>query len=445
MLQQHCLIVGASGAGKSKMIEIIFYNMITKTNKRKNASLIYIDPHGDSARRIKDFHNIDNDRLVYISSSMATEYPTNDKHTFVINPFENDGSDHMRNILGAELTDAIGELLNDGTGNNQLTINMIAHLRNAIGVLLTLPAEQATLQTLRRFFSTDNEDLVRIGQQSKNPEHRNWFTQEFHLTDHALTKKAIRTKLSMFLADEQFYRMVNGKSSIDIEHCINEGKILVISLPRGANKFVSSLMGRLLIAKIHSIIMRREQVAEKNRRDCYLFIDECQTLLTQSMSTGLQELRKYKTFIIPATQSIKQISNIELRKSLTINTGLKLCGQTDVEDATLMSKELLCPVQDIQKLMPLEFICKKKGGQYLPFKVTIPILSTAYFLSKEDKQKRLAYMVSRYYKPLSETPPPPPIVNREMNSNTTASNNNNAHNNTSAKNNDTDLPPFFTS
>lgn len=367
-----------------------------------------IDPHSDTTRRMLGYiHNEDRNRIVYVSSGINTEYPSNEKYTCVLNIFEHDGSEYMKNVLASELTEAIGELLSE-VGNNALTINMIAHLRPAIAV--TLDSPEPSMQTLRRFFGQNCEDLVRLGQQSSNPQYRDWFTYDFSLPEHALTKKAIRTKLSYFLGDETLYRMLNGKSTINIEKCMNEGKVVLISLPRGAGRFCTSVMSRLLIAHIHAIAMRRETIQPKYRVPTFLYLDEMQTMVTQSLASSLQECRKMNLFLVLATQSLKQIPNAEMRKTISVNTGIQMIGQTDAEDRDFFRKEHSLQPDMLDRLMPLEFVVKRKGGQYKPFRVKVPILSRLHFMSEKKRSELLEYMVlhSGYYKPVSALPPPPP-------------------------------------
>src|SRR5579872_5256443 len=81
-LRTHALLCGSTGAGKSKLMELLFYDLQRKSQSNRNCALVAIDPHGDFAKRLLYFcHNSDKSRLVYISSSINTEAKTKEKYT----------------------------------------------------------------------------------------------------------------------------------------------------------------------------------------------------------------------------------------------------------------------------------------------------------------------------------------------------------------------------
>jgi len=53
--------------------------------------------------------------------------------------------------------------------------------------------------------------------------------------------------------------------------------------------------------------MSRADIAEKERKDFYLYVDEFQNFITESFESILSEARKYKLSLIMANQYISQI------------------------------------------------------------------------------------------------------------------------------------------
>jgi hypothetical protein len=392
----------------------MFYDLQRKTQNRKSCALVAIDPHGDTAKRLLYFsHNIEKERLIYISSAINREANTKETYTAIINPFENDGSEEMRYLLAQELTDAIAELLSD-MNSNTLTIQMTALLRPCIATVLR--SDTPSLETLARFFldkDGQNSDLIELGKRSPLQQYRTFFEHDFHSQEYTLTKRSIRTKLLYFLADPMLSNMLNGKSTINIESSLNAGKVLIFNLPKGAGKFTSSVFSRLMIAYIHALMLRRDAIDPKYRKQCFMFLDEFQTMLTTSLASSLAETRKYGLSLILATQSVKQIDKAEMRKAVMINTNLKAVSMTDYEDRAIFGREFNINADAIGQLQPLQFYIKKNEGKHSAFKFTVPILADRYFLDKRQRKELLDYLVYKsgiYVKVKHVDLPPPKAV-----------------------------------
>jgi hypothetical protein len=285
------------------------------------------------------------------------------------------------------------------------TPQMQAILRPCIATVLR--SKNPCINELKRFMlDGQNDDLVELGKQSPNQQHRDFFINDFHIEEYRLTKKSIRTKLTYFLGDQVLSDMLNGKSTVNLEKCLNEGKVIIFNLPKGSGKFTSSVFGRLMIASIHSIILRRDAIPREKRKQLFFFIDEFQNYITSSLASNLAEARKYGLSLVLATQSLKQIEHATIRKTVMVNTSLKAIAQTDYEDRSTFSKELGIKLVDLEDLKPLQFYVKNEAEQN-PFKIKVPILAQQYFLVEEDKKELLQYLVnhSKQYIPVSSRIP----------------------------------------
>jgi hypothetical protein len=382
---------------------LLIYDLQRRSQSKKEFSLVVLDPHGDLAKKVLSFaHNTQKERVIYVSSSINREGNTKQTYSAIINPFDNDGSDEEINILSQELADALMELLSDSTYN--FTPQMQAIIRPCIATVLR--TKNPCLNELKRFMlDGQNEDLIELGKQSPNAQHRDFFNNDFHIDEYRITKKSIRTKLTYFLGDQTLSNMINGKSTIDLEKCMNEGKIIIFNLPKGSGKFTSSVFGRLMIAYIHSIVLRRDNLPENKRKQCFMIIDEFQNYLTSSLASNMTEARKYGLSMILATQSLRQIDSANIRKSVIINTGIKCVSQTDYEDRSTFAKELGINVKELEDMKPLQFVVKREDGEHTPFKVQVPILSSKYYLLAEQRKELMNYLLykSGIYKEIIDT------------------------------------------
>jgi hypothetical protein len=399
-------------------MEAMFYDMQRKSQHKKQYSLIMIDPHSDTARRVLYFaHNTDKKRLVYISSTINREANTTEPYTAIVNPFEHDGTEQMKYLLAQELTDALAELLADTS--HSLTVQMTALIRPVISVVLNSP--NPSMETVARFFLDKdgmNADLLELGKKSTVQQHRTFFEHDWYSVEYTLTKRSIRTKILYFLSDPMLANMLNGKSTVNINDCLEKGKVIIFNLPKGAGKFTSHVFSKLMIAYINALMFRREAIEPKKRKQCYVFLDEFQTILGNSLASSLSELRKYGYSAILATQSVKAISNLEIRKTVMLNTNLKAVGMTDYEDRVIFSRELGVSADDLGKLETLQFYVKKNDGKHTAFKFRVPILHSRYFLTASQRKELMDYLVyqSGIYAKVVPPPAPPLKSTREKKS-----------------------------
>jgi type IV secretory pathway TraG/TraD family ATPase VirD4 len=63
----------------------------------------------------------------------------------------------------------------------------------------------------------------------------------------------------------------------------------------------------MMVTKFQMDAMSRADIAEKDRVDFYLYVDEFQNFATDSFATILSEARKYKLNLVMANQYIDQM------------------------------------------------------------------------------------------------------------------------------------------
>jgi hypothetical protein cdiviTM7_01505 len=63
----------------------------------------------------------------------------------------------------------------------------------------------------------------------------------------------------------------------------------------------------MMVTKFQLDAMSRADIAETERKDFYLYVDEFQNFATDSFATILSEARKYKLNLVMANQYIDQM------------------------------------------------------------------------------------------------------------------------------------------
>ena len=118
---------------------------------------------------------------------------------------------------------------------------MLAFLMPCISTLLLMKPD-ADLFDLHRFYNDKrNQDLVLLGTQSPIPAHREFFLHEFK-NGHKKTKEALSIKLQTLLNNPIFAEITTGKSTLDLEKLINQGKVIIFDISKKLFEFLINIL-----------------------------------------------------------------------------------------------------------------------------------------------------------------------------------------------------------
>ncbi len=169
----------------------------------------------------------------------------------------------------------------------------------------------------------------------------------------------ITSKLSPFVYND-YMRPIIGqqKSAFNIREVMDSQKILILKLSKGKIGDLNAyLIGMVLVGKILMAALARGDMEAKDRKDFYLYIDEFQNFLTDSISAILSEARKYGLDLVMAHQFIGQLSgkggDNAIRDAIFGNVGTMLINRVGVEDAEFLEKEF-APVFTMYDLVNVE-------------------------------------------------------------------------------------------
>ena len=152
--KKHCLITGMTGSWKSELLKYLIHFQIS-TNK---SSVILIDPHWDVAKEIVSNRYLDKKRVVYFTPELLKKW------IFALNPFAVKLNENEIDIYSNELALVFEEMIKS---SSSLTLNMKSLLVPCIRVLLK--RDNSSLRDLQRFMLENNEELIALWTQSKNP------------------------------------------------------------------------------------------------------------------------------------------------------------------------------------------------------------------------------------------------------------------------------------
>jgi hypothetical protein len=150
----------------------------------------------------------------------------------------------------------------------------------------------------------------------------------------------ILNKVGQFLSSQTIRNIVGSPSStVDLEDMMNNGKIVLVNLSQGKlGEDNSALLGAMIITKMQLAAMNRVHVAESERRDFYLYVDEFQNFATNSFIKILSEARKYHLDLTLANQYIGQIEE-DVQKAIFGNAGSLASFGVGATDARILARE----------------------------------------------------------------------------------------------------------
>lgn len=323
--RSHMYILGKTGTGKTTLLETLIRQDILF-----GRGFALLDPHGDLVERVRA--NIPESRL---SDLIYFNVPDLD-HPLGFNPLEAI-SPARRPLAASGLLEAFRKLWLDSWGPRLEHI-----LRNALLALLDQP--QATLADVLRMFD-DAKYRKAIAQATKNTQVQDFWLKEYAHYPARFQIEAIapiQNKVGAFLSNPVLNRILTqNRSAFKLRPIMDEGKILLVNLSKGQlGEDTSNLLGSLLVSRIGLAALSRSDIAEEERRDFFLYLDEFQNFTTQSLTTLLSETRKYRLNLILAHQYLAQLDS-KVSQAVFGNIGTVISFRVGAPDAEVLAKEFL--------------------------------------------------------------------------------------------------------
>jgi hypothetical protein len=319
----HMYLIGKTGTGKSTLIKTLIRRDI-----KAGQGLALLDPHGDLIERVLTAVPEERkDDLIYFNVPDSSR-------PLGFNPLES-VPPQKRALAATNLVEVFKKIWNDSWGPRLEYI-----LRNALLALLDQP--QSTLADVLRLLSDRafRKDTVA---QVYNPQVRDFWLREYEGYPAYFRAEAIspiQNKVGAFLADPILHRILTQpKSTFDLRHVMDEGKILLVNLAKGKiGADTAALLGALLVSRIGMAALSRSEVPEGDRRDFYLYLDEFPSFTTLSLTAMLSELRKYRVGLILAHQYLMQLDP-QVRDAVLGNVGTTISFRLGLADAEILAKE----------------------------------------------------------------------------------------------------------
>ncbi len=331
--QRHMYIIGKSGSGKTQFIAGLAVQDI-----RNGEGVCVIDPHGDLIEQV--LGNIPRERI----DDVIVFNPSDVDRPFGLNMLEVK-DENMKDFAVQEMISVFYKLFPPEMIGPMFEHNM----RNVMLTLMADPENPGTLAEIPRMFS-DQEFADTWVAKVKDPVVRAFWEKEMAKTSDFHKSEMLGyliSKVGRFVENEMMRNIIGQpRNSFDFREVMDKQKILLVNLSKGKTGEVNaSLLGLIIVSKLQMAALGRADMREEDRKDFYLYIDEFQNFVTNSIATILSEARKYRLNLIMGHQYMNQLvesgGKTEVRDAVLGNVGSMFVSRIGPEDTEVLQKVYL--------------------------------------------------------------------------------------------------------
>ncbi|MBU0707617.1 type IV secretory system conjugative DNA transfer family protein [Patescibacteria group bacterium] len=342
--RRHLYTIGKSGTGKS-----VFLTNLAVQDIKNGKGVCVVDPHGDLIEDI--LGQIPEERVddVIIFNPSDMDRPVGLNMLEASSPEEKDFAVQEMIAIFYKLfpPEMIGPMFEH-------------NMRNVMLTLMSDLEHPGTIVEIPRMFTDPVFQKERL-KKVTDPVVRSFWEKEMAKTTDFHKSEMLGyliSKVGRFVENEMMRNIIGQScSGFDFKEIMNNKKILLVNLSKGKTGEVnSSLLGLIIVSKLQMAALSRADVAQEERSDFYLYIDEFQNFITDSIATILSEARKYRLNLTIAHQYIGQLvenNDTKIRDAVLGNAGTIVAFKIGVEDSEIVSK-IFAPVFNDYDVLNIE-------------------------------------------------------------------------------------------
>ncbi len=346
--RRHTYVIGQTGVGKSIFLENLAYQ-----DMHDGRGFAFIDPHGDSAEKL--LANVPKERVedvIYFN-------PGDLENPIGLNLFEWETED-QKDFLVQETINMLYSLYDPG--HTGIVGPRLEHIfRNCALLLMSDPAGGTFIDIPKLL--VDDAFMKSKLKYVTDTNVLDFWTKEYPASQRSNESGEVTSwvvsKFGPFLSNTMMRNIMGQtRSGFNIREIMDNDKILLVNLSKGKmGELNSKLIGMIFVMKFQAAAMARADLAEDQRKDFSLFVDEFQNFATESFESILSEARKYRLNLVLGNQFMTQLTD-KIREAIIGNVGTVISGRIGVTDAELMVKKYqpVFDAEDLTKLPNYQFI-----------------------------------------------------------------------------------------
>lgn len=382
--RRHTYIIGQTGVGKSVFLENLAYQ-----DMYDGRGFAFIDPHGDVVESL--LANIPKERvedIIYFN-------PGDLDNPIGLNLFEWETED-QKDFLIQETINMLYSLYDPG--HTGIVGPRLEHIFRNCALLLMADPNGGTFIDIPKLLVDDAFMKSKL----KYVTDRNvldFWTKEYPASQRSNESGEVTSwvvsKFGPFMSNTMMRNIMGQrKSGFNLREIMDGNKILLVNLSKGKmGELNSKLLGMIFVMKFQVAAMSRADMAEEQRKDFCLFVDEFQNFATESFESILSEARKYRLNLVLGNQFMTQLTD-KIREAIIGNVGTVISGRIGVTDAELMVKKFqpVFDAEDLTKLPNYQSIASVmiNGMPSAPFSMSLLPPMTQANSQLADAMKRLS-------------------------------------------------------
>jgi hypothetical protein len=333
-LRQHNLVLGATGTGKSSLLELF-----ARYHLHAQRPFALFDLHGDLYARVAALAAITKpERLVLLDFTRPDQLPSWNPLLPIPGVDAGRQVDMLVAVFKRLYADEVAASWAWGPKVEELT-------RYAFRACIESAAPMS-LVDLPSFFLVPSVRQRVVA--TASPRTQQFFAKQFK-KDEERYDSAVLNKFEPFLASTEVQRFLGAPTStFDLLGALDRGDTLLVNLPRGYMGVSADITGRLLVSVLQLAALRRERIAPAKRVPYSLLLDEAHVLAGNE--SGVEEFlvagRKYKVYVTLAAQALS-LFRPQTRPHLLGNTGGQFFFRLPYAEARLLAPDVLEPLGSV--------------------------------------------------------------------------------------------------
>lgn len=325
--RRHMYIIGKTGTGKSEFLKEMILQDI-----EAGYGVCAIDPHGEFVEDILQLMPPNRaDDVIYFNPSDLTrpmglnmmEADTEEQRHFVVSSVIG----LMYKLYDPHRTGIIGPRFEHAIRNAMLTI---------------MYKKGSTFIELVRAL-TDAKFVEELLPYVKDPVVKRYWTDQIAQTSDFHKSEVldyIVSKFGRFVTNKTMRNIIGQpQSAFNFRKAMDEKKVVLCNLSKGIlGEEDAKFLGLILVPKVLTAAMSRQDIPMNQREDFFLYVDEFQNYATEDFATILSEARKYRLSLIVANQFVGQIDE-EVKNAVFGNVGTIVSFRVGVPDANFLQHE----------------------------------------------------------------------------------------------------------
>jgi|GEM_PF-1964072 len=318
-------VIGKNGTGKTTFLVNLMLQDI-----QAGMGLCFLDPHGDAIQDILRRLPAEREKDVILLDVLDTKYP------FGLNLYE--CADPTDLELAARSCEQVMHVFEKVWGADSKTPSWAPAMEDLLrNTALTFIQKQDLTLAEMPIVLTDETAREKITSNLKSTQLRLFWQQFGKRKDKNEYMASTLNKVRAFLSNPIVEHIVGqSHTTIDFRKIMDEGKILLVTLP-GRYEDITSLLGAVIIGQLLNAALSRVNIPEEKRRQFNLYADEYQRFATPDFATLLSEARKFRLATTIAHQFRDQLD--QANRGATLNAANMVVFRISGEDGEELAKE----------------------------------------------------------------------------------------------------------